>query len=547
MKKQPGQAVGSEIIKGLCDASIYSHPVENIELVETHISWVVLTGTYAYKIKKPVNFGFLDFSSLEKRRFCCEEEVRLNRRLAPALYLGVLAITGSEKQPGFSAEGEVIEYAVKMRQFDQQAQLDNMLDTQALNFAEIEAVASMVAAFHQSIHIADASSDYGTTKAVYHPVNENFVQIRQHIKNDEYLQSLQLLEHWSRSTFDTIKPVLTERKQAGFVRECHGDMHLRNLVWYRGAPLAFDCLEFNPAFRFIDVISDIAFLVMDLQHRQQSGFASVFLNKYLELSGDYAGVRMLAFYCAYRALVRAKVAALRLSQADLSQIDAVESVAEFESYLELALTYTKPAEAKLIITRGLSASGKSTLSKALLSRMPAIRIRSDIERKRLFRNDQKQRLDTADANTVGQGMYSSMATAETYQRLYELGAEVLDAGYTVIIDAACLKQQQWQLFYQLAELKKVDCVLLDLSATAETLRHRIVARQVGASDANLDVLEHQLGYWQPVSRSHDVAEPMRLISVDAEQPFKVDQLIEQIQSTPQKAKPSLVGSDHIFS
>ena len=268
----------------------YDHPVSDIQLIETHISWIILTGDFAYKIKKPVNLGFLDFSTLDKRRFCCEEELRLNRRLAAAIYLDVVPVTGEPARPELCGTGRAIEYAVKMVQFPQPAQLDRMLANGELENRHIDALAALVAEFHQSIEVAPEASEFGDPERVYGPVAENFRQIRQQPGSDRNDARLAELERWSKTTFDTLTDVFTQRKKDGFIRECHGDMHLRNLVWFEGAPLAFDCLEFNPALRWIDTLSEVAFLVMDLQDRQQPQFAQRFLNAYLERCGDYQGM-----------------------------------------------------------------------------------------------------------------------------------------------------------------------------------------------------------------------------------------------------------------
>jgi len=356
---------------------------ESKEYFETHISWVLLTGKFVYKIKKPVNFGFLDFSTLEKRRVCCEQELRLNRRLAPRIYLDLVSISGSYQL--MPASGEALEYAVKMLQFPQSAQMDHMLEAGKLTIGHMDAIARMVAEFHQAVAVANESMDHGSKTAVINPVIENFIQIEQHSDIAAYKDVLSKLKKWSDNEFSRLETVFTQRKRDGFIRECHGDMHLRNLVWLEDAgPVAFDCIEFNPALRWIDVISEVAFLVMDLQDRHQSQLANRFLNSYLEVTGDYAGLTPMPFYLCYRAMVRAKVDILRLEQKNVSQQERAGIIAEFESYLELASGYTRQSSPKLILMRGVSASGKSTVSSALVDTLGAIRIRSDVERKRMF-------------------------------------------------------------------------------------------------------------------------------------------------------------------
>ena len=499
-------AASRTLIAALQQADVYDHPVQAIELIETHISWVILTGDYVYKIKKPVDLGFLDFSTLGKRRHCCMEEVRLNRRLAPDLYLGVVTITGTPERPQPGGTGAAIEYAVQMAQFPQQAQFDRMLARGALTALHLDAVAQLVADFHRRADVAAADSAFGDPVTVFRPVEENFRQVRDCIGQDApALGQLAVLEEWSRETFERLRGVIGSRKAGGFVRECHGDLHLRNLAWVDGRPLAFDCIEFNPALRWIDVISEVAFLVMDLQDHEQAQLARRFLNGYLEHGGDYAGVRMLPFYLAYRAMVRAKVEAIRLSQPGTGGAGRDAGLDAFHGYLGLAGRYTAASRPVLLVTRGLSASGKTTLTQPLLEQLGAIRIRSDVERKRLF--DLPAQADGQAA--VGQGIYTPEAGRITYARLVELAGTVLEAGFSVIVDAACLKADQLALFRTLADTHGVACVILEFHAPADVLRARIVQRGKGASDADLAVLEHQLANWQALPES-DAASCIRI-------------------------------------
>jgi aminoglycoside phosphotransferase family enzyme/predicted kinase len=525
-------------IANMLRPEVFDHPVKNIELIETHISAVILTGDYVYKIKKPVDFGFLDFSTLKKRHTCCLEELRLNRRMAPEIYLDVVAITGTPESPVIGGSGEVIEYAVKMAQFPQSAQLDHRLAAGQLKLEHMDAIAHMVADFHQRIDVADDTMDFGTKAAVYHPVDENFRQIAEHIDTAPYADTLDTLEQWSRYGFERLSPVFEQRKHDGFIRECHGDMHLRNMLWLDsaeggvkggeegradgGRPLAFDCIEFNANLRWIDVISEVAFLVMDLQSRQQLQLANRFLNSYLEATGDYAGVSVLPFYLCYRALVRAKVDALRLEQKNLTAQERAQSLAEFESYLELASGYVKDAKPKLIIMRGLSASGKSTVSQQLLDAAGMIRIRSDVERKRLF----DIAASTHAADDIDTGIYTTQASEQTYAKLRELASQVISAGYSVIVDAAFLKYEQRQPFLQLAKSLAVPCIILEVTAPAEVLRQRIIARTNDVSDAGLAVLEHQLSCWQPLHQQ----ERKNAVIVDTMEELPIELVIDAIEA-----------------
>jgi hypothetical protein len=509
-------------ISSMLRPDVYDHPVRSIELIETHISWVLLTGDFAYKIKKSVNFGFLNFSTLGRRRRFCEQELHLNRRLAPDIYLDVVSITGTQNKPVISGDGEVMEYAVKMVQFPQSAQLDHMLAAGKLSAEHMDAIARMVADFHQAIQVADDSMDYGNTNVLYRPVEENFKQISEHLDTGPYADTLSVLQQWSKSEFVKLEPVFEQRKHDGFVRECHGDMHLRNLVWLDSGPTAFDCIEFNADLRWIDVISEVAFLVMDLQDRLQYRLANRFLNTYLEVTGDYAGLTVLPFYLCYRALVRAKVDALRLEQENIDAEEREQSHAEFESYFELATGYTQQPAPRLIIMRGVSASGKSTVSQYLVDAMGAIRIRSDVERKRLFDNA----LSNSASGEIDTGIYSTKASQQTYVKLVELASEIISAGYSVIVDAAFLKYEQRELFQMLADRLGVPCIILEITAPAEVLRQRIAERKYDVSDADLVVLEHQLSSWQPLHEN----EMCTVIPVNTGEALDGDALVNMINT-----------------
>jgi len=527
-------------ISKLLNPDVYNHPVSKIELIETHISWVILTGDFAYKIKKPVNLGFLDFSILEKRHEYCEQEVRLNRRLAPDLYLGVVSILGTTDKPIISENTDsksIFEYAVKLVQFPQSAQLDNKLAAGDLGFEHMDSIAQMVAEFHAKTAIADDSMDYGNNDIVNQPVAENFELVKEHLAINNYVNKIDALKQWSSSEFKKLKAVFEQRKQDGFVRECHGDMHLRNLVWLNDKPVAFDCIEFNPELRWIDVISEVAFLIMDLQDRQQDQLAHHYLNSYLEKTGDYAGLSVLSFYLCYRAMVRAKVDALRIEQKGVDKKEQEQQLAEFESYLTLASRYTKAQKPKLIIMRGLSASGKSTVSQRVLELLGAIRIRSDIERKRLFDKsfngtDQGRNRGNTDS-AIDAKIYSQQASQQTYAKLAELASQIITAGFSVIVDAVFLTYKQRKAFQNIAKRLNAPYVILEISAPIDVLRQRIVARKNDVSDADLGVLEHQYSNWKALHECEINAQ----ISVNTEVAVDIQALVNTIKK---QALPSSV-------
>lgn len=468
----------------------YDHPITQLHLIETHISWVLLTGEFAYKIKKPVNLGFLDFSTLSLRRQDCEDELRLNRRLAPTFYLGVVTITGRPDMPRLNGSGAPIEYAVKMRQFPPDATLDQLAQRGELSVAHIDRLAARLARFHLGeCDQAAADSPWGEPDSIALPVAENFRLLIDQLGNT---QQLQILQAWSLAEHGRLTPLLLERKHKGFIRECHGDLHLGNLAWVEGELVIFDCLEFNPALRWIDVISEVAFCYMDLLHRQQDELAQRFLNAWLEITGDYEGLALLRYYAVYRAMVRAKVAALRLQQTA-----NVSNKTELESCLQLAERLARPGTPHLRITHGLSGSGKTTLTQSLLQRHRMIRLRSDVERKRMAGLDAVTRC----GKPAGEGLYSPQSSQLTYQHLALLAEGLLNAGWPVIIDAACLERWQRDIFRNLALRLELNFRILDVQADPATLRERIAKRaSLGkdASDAGLSILNHQMATTQPL-------------------------------------------------
>ena len=500
------------LIAALQAPQAYDHPVSEIALIETHISYVLLTGQCAYKIKKAVNLGFLDFSTLDKRRHCCEEELRLNRRTAPQLYLDTVPITGSPQQPRMGGDGPVIEYAVRMRQFPQQALASSLMAEGKLNADHMDQIAATLAAFHCRVDVADQGSPWGTLRQVRQPVMDNFDAIAAGLDNDEALERLAGLRHWSERTFTALAPVFSARKRDGFIRECHGDMHLGNLVLLDDGFAAFDCIEFNPGLRWIDVMSEAAFLTMDLEDHGRGDLAWRFLNSYLAHTGDYHAMTVMAYYMTYRAMVRAKVSCIRLGQSGINNAERQSLEREFHGYIRLAERCATPPAKRLIITHGLSGSGKTTVAQALAAQSGAVHIRSDIERKRLYRMTATQR----SGSSLNEGLYSRAAGERTYARLAALATDLLVSGYPVVVDAAFLHRAQRARFQAIAREQQVPLVILDIHAPPSELRARIArrrARGLDASEADLAVLDNQISRHDALSES----EQAYTVSVDTTQ------------------------------
>jgi aminoglycoside phosphotransferase family enzyme/predicted kinase len=485
------------LVQALRDPACYPHPVASISIIETHISFIVLTGTFAYKIKKPVDLGFLDFTTLEKRQFFCREELRLNARLAPQIYLDVVPIGGTREAPRIGDEAGAIEYAVKMLEFPQEALADRVLARGELTPRHVDLLAALVAEFHARAACSHEGDRYGAPEEILAPAVQNITQLRALHVPAAHLRILDDIEAWTRREHMRLRQVFAQRKRDGRVRECHGDLHLGNIAILGGEPCAFDCIEFNPGLRWIDVMNEVAFLVMDLHAAKRPDLARRFLNTYLEFSGDYGGLLVLPYYMAYRAMVRAKVGFIRARQLEPGSEGSGALPESCRRYLELARSCARPRAGFVAITHGFSGSGKTTLSQSLVELTGAIRIRSDIERKRMSGIALTHHVEPG----IASGLYSTDVTDSTYLRLLDLAGTILESGHGVIVDATFLKRRHRDLFCAMATRARVPFSIVDFSVREEILRARIAARLrqgQDASDADLAVLEHQFSTHEPL-------------------------------------------------
>jgi len=494
-----------------------------VDLVETHISWVLLAGDMAWKIKKPLRLGFLDFSSLAQRKRDCDEELRLNRRFAPEIYLDVVPICGTPEAPRLpagegedaddAAAGAPIEYALRMRRFPPRALFSERLADGRLTAADIDGLAARLAQLHDEAEVAAPDSAWGRPEDVVATAHTVLVALQASGTEVGDLQAW-LTERMSATS--PLPALMQARRLAGRVRECHGDLHLANAVVLESGATAFDCIEFDPALRWIDVQSDIAFLAMDLLAHGRADFGWRFVNAWLAASGDHAGLPLLRFFMACRAMVRALVVGMSAGvsasasaglpsgptgSAAEPKTPRTGAVPTRADYLALARRLAfEPASPRLLVTHGLSGSGKSWLTQALLERAGAIRLRSDVERKRLFG---LRALEASTPGTAGDpGIYGPQATARTYARLTELARSLLQAGWPTIVDAACLHEAERAAFAALAAELGLPFTLLDCQASAPTLRERVRARlqrSDDASEADERVLAMQMGIDEPLT------------------------------------------------
>jgi len=481
------------LVQALRDPARYPGGISRVELVQTHISWVLLAGDFAYKIKKPVKLSFLDFSTLALRQHFCQDELRLNRRFAPDLYLAVVGIFNTPQDPQWQGSGAPIEYAVKMRRFDETARLDHVCARGELQAGHLSALADALVSFHQSAAVALAGSRFGSGQHILQPALDNFTDLLRLLPDAGLQVRLSALQAWTQSQFAQLAPLMQARQQAGRVRECHGDLHLANMVLIDGRVQLFDCIEFNEDLRWMDVASEIAFVYVDLLAHQQPGLADWLLDEVLSRNGDYEAAHVLRFYAVYRAVVRAKVAALRSAQTR-------GEAREVEAYVALAERLLAPPPLRLVITHGLSGCGKTVASDALLQAGPhasTLRLRSDVERKRLFGLARS----AASGSGVDAGIYAADAHQRTYAHLREQAAMLLNAGWSVVVDAAFLRRADRDAFRALARQMGAAFSILAPQASPEQLRQRILARSAAghdASEATLAVLAHQLQTIEPL-------------------------------------------------
>ncbi len=458
------------------------------KVCETHISSVIVAHGHAWKIKKPLDLGFLDFSTLEKRRHYCHEEIRLNSRLAADVYQKVVAISGSADAPQLEGEGDAIEYAVQMREFPSESLLVN--DLQLLNRERMNDLARQIVKFQKKITKAEPGSVPGSPESVLGPMVDNFSLLRTLVDHSQDLQRLDVLEKWTLERYRQLHQLLLQRQHDGFIGEGHGDLHLGNIVLEGERLIIFDGIEFSEEICWIDHVSEIAFLMMDLDRVGRTDLSQYLLNQWLIYSGDFEGLRLVRFYQLYRAMVRAKIAAIRLGQ-QLSDAEKLDVMAAYREYLALAERYILPDDPMLIIASGPSGSGKSVAARRLVATMPAIQISSDIERKRLAGLSPLARTNSSHNG----GIYTPQMSARTYQRLAELSEIVIDAGFTAVADATFLQQPYRRPFMELAQRLGVKYCILDIQVPVEELQRRVQERLQRGDDpaeADVDVLNRQL-------------------------------------------------------
>jgi uncharacterized protein len=477
------------LIGQMLSPEFYPHVVtQPIELMQTHASYVLLTGNFVYKLKKPVNFGFLDYSTVEQRQHFCTEEIRLNQRGAKELYLEVLSIARQDRKYAFGNAGEVVDYAVKMVQFPQSALLSNMFEAGTISNTEIEDMGQVVAEFHANAQTSEYISSFGTVDRIRESIDNNYNQTTKYIgraqTQAQYTETKAYTDRFLREHLE----LFAERINAGFIRECHGDLHLRNICRWHDKTLLFDCIEFNEPFRFVDTMYDVAFAVMDLEARGRKDLANRFLNTYAEQSGDWAGLQVLPLYLSRQAYVRAKVTSFLLDDAGIADLDKEVAAKTAGAYYHQAWAYTQPRQGKLIVLAGLSGSGKSTLGKHIAQKIGGVQLRSDAVRKHLGGIALFAKGDAS--------LYTPQITARTYDRVLELGSKLAAQGFTVILDAKYDRVSLRATVIDLAQDRRIPLQIFHCTAPEDVLRARLQQRTGDIADATVDLLASQRAGWE---------------------------------------------------
>ncbi len=457
------------LISALQDPGVYPEIPPKVELIQTHISAVFLTGTHAYKIKKPVNFGFLDFATLEKRRFYCEREVELNRRLCPEVYLGVLEIRSHGGRISLGKGlGEVIEYAVWMKELPAECMLDRWLSEGKIDSAWLRKIAAKIVRFHAEADATPEIARFGEIDTIRGNMEENFSQTERYAGSIVPPDVMREIQDANRIFLDRQEPLFRKRIAEGRIRDGHGDLHLQHICLGEDI-LIFDCIEFNERFRYGDVAADIAFLLMDLDFHGYGDFAAELASDYLQYSRDWSLFRLLDFYKSYRAYVRAKVSCFRLDDPSLGPKEKDLALRDGRRYFTLAHHYARRLNRPLlIVTCGLMGTGKSTIARALSEALDWTWLSSDGIRKELAGLSP----DAHRREKFGAGIYAPEVSERTYQALFDRTQSLLAMGRSVILDASFQRARDRKRALEEARRTEAEFLLLECRLDDEVTRVR---------------------------------------------------------------------------
>jgi aminoglycoside phosphotransferase family enzyme/predicted kinase len=471
-----------ETIAFLEQPSTYGPAVVAVERIDTHASVLFLAGARAYKLKRAVRYSYLDYSTPDLRRIACKRELELNWRTAPELYLRVVPVTRDEAGLALGGAGAAVDWLVEMVRFDQSALFDHMAEEGRLTERLMRDLADRIAAFHDGAEVDRRAGGASTIAKVIRGNHEN---IRAHAGAFD-LEQIERLRSGSERALASIAELLDRRREGGHVRLCHGDLHLRNICLLDGRPTLFDCIEFSDEIQRIDVLYDLAFLLMDLRHRQLGRHANQVFNRYMDLRDEGDGLAALPLFLSLRAAIRSHTgAATAARQPDPGRAEALRR--ENASYLTAALAFLKPSPPSLIAVGGLSGTGKTSLAYRLapeIGRHPGARVlRSDVLRKRL--------IGVAPEMRLGEHAYTPAMSERVYRTLYQEAEAALASGQAIVADAAFLREDERAAIASVAQAARVPFAALWLEAPMATLQQRIQVRRQDASDANIAVLRRQ--------------------------------------------------------
>jgi len=494
---------GNPIIESLCRTDFFPQRPEKVELVQTHISCVFIAGDYVYKVKKPVNFGFLDFTTLEKRKFYCEEELRLNKRLAPSIYLDVVPI-GEDDQGRLSLSGKekIVDYAVFMKKLPLNRMLKILLAQGQADAKIMDAVAKKIARFHEEAQTGGSIDEMGSIGTIRHNHEENFAQTEKYIDVTIPAYQHQFIRDYVERFLDVNIELLEKRVARHKIRDCHGDLHLEHIC-IADEIIVFDCIEFNERFRFADVAAEVAFLTMDLDYNGYFDQAEDFVQSYLKYSGDTDMHALLNFYRCYYACVRGKVISFRLDQKELPDAEGAEIKQTAAKYFDLAYTYAARLEKPvLILTTGLIGSGKSFQARNLAERLGAEVIRTDVLRKELLQIAPSEKHH----ESFGQGIYASDISRKTYEKAVELAADKIGKGKPVIIDASFKNRSDRAMAVDLAKRLCVPFYIIECTCPDDVVKIRLEKRMMekdNPSDGRWEILQEQKKQYEAVNEIPD--------------------------------------------
>jgi len=505
------------ILNALLRPETYGEDVKKVKLIQTHTSWVFLTGNFAYKIKKPVFFGFLDYTTLEARKFFCEEELRLNSRLSPDMYLAVLPVVkitnGEEEKVSFGGVGEVIDYAVKMKELPQDRLMTELLKQDNISYNTIDEIAKIVANFHKEAETNQRIAQFGSVETIKFNWDENFAQTEEFIgktlSRATFRFCKKMVDKFILDNFD----LFLKRQREGRIRQCHGDLHSKNIFVFDKIYI-FDGIEFNQRFSCCDTASEIAFFVMDLDYFDQHHLANFFIDRYLQYTKDYESLALLDFYKCYRAYVRGKVTSFALNDKGISADDKMLAQKTASSYFRLAVNYAQNlfAAPKLIVMVGLPGVGKTYFAQGLAKKINGYHLRTDIIRKELTNLP----LDQHHYTGYGTGIYTSDISARTYDEMFARARRYLAFGKTCILDATFSLAKSRTQARTLAKEFKAKFLLVECYCPARVVIKRLKKRARGFdfSDANPLVYQAMQKNFDPVRCSRDV------IKVNTAKPLK---------------------------